>query len=110
MLAVRSHRLHDMPFDLDLADDPAPALARLRQPTLVVAGSKDLQVLPDMNLPVIRKALAGNKSAKIVELDGLNHLLQPAKTGAPSEYGTTAISVAPEALDLITDWVVQRTR
>ena len=93
-----------------LNDDPAPALARLRQPTLVVAGSKDLQVLPDMNLPVIRKALAGNRGAKIVELDGLNHLLQPAKTGAPSEYGTTTISVAPEALDLITDWVVRRTR
>jgi uncharacterized protein len=93
-----------------LNDDPAPALARLRQPTLVVAGSKDLQVLPDMNLPVIRKALAGNKDAKIVELDGLNHLLQPAKTGTPREYGTTTISVAPAALDLITDWVVQRTR
>jgi pimeloyl-ACP methyl ester carboxylesterase len=93
-----------------LDDDPAPALRMLRQPALVVAGSKDLQVLPDLNLPVIRAALADNKAAKIVELDGLNHLLQPATTGAPSEYGTIPITVAPAALDLITDWVVARGR
>jgi pimeloyl-ACP methyl ester carboxylesterase len=108
--AVQAGQVSTPWFREFLNDDPASALARLRQPTLVVAGSKDLQVLPDMNLPVIRKALAGNRGAKIVELDGLNHLLQPAKTGAPSEYGTTSISVAPAALDLITDWVVQRAR
>ncbi len=93
-----------------LSDDPGPALRKLRQPTLVVSGSKDLQVLPELNLPVIRQALADNKDARIVELDGLNHLLQPATTGTPQEYGTIAISVAPAALDLITDWVVERTR
>ena len=93
-----------------LNDDPAPALRRLRQPTLVVAGSKDLQILPDLNLPVIRAALADNKDAKIVELDGLNHLLQPATTGAPSEYGDIPVTVAPAALDLITDWVVERSK
>jgi pimeloyl-ACP methyl ester carboxylesterase len=93
-----------------LNDDPAPALRKLRQPTLVIAGSKDLQVLPDLNLPVIRAALAGNKAAKVVELDGLNHLLQPAATGAPSEYGTIPITVAPAALDMITDWVAGQTK
>lgn len=93
-----------------LDDNPAPALRRLKKPVLVVAGSKDLQVLPDLNLPVIRDALAGNADARIVELDGLNHLLQPATTGAPSEYGTITTTVAPAALDLIVDWVVGRTR
>jgi hypothetical protein len=93
-----------------LDDDPAPALRKLRQPTLVVAGSKDLQVLPDLNLPVIRAALASNKATKIVEFDGLNHLLQPATTGAPSEYGTIPITVDPAALDLITDWVTKQGR
>jgi pimeloyl-ACP methyl ester carboxylesterase len=97
-------------FRAFLNDDPAPALRLLRQPVLVISGSKDLQVLPDQNLPVIRKALAGNKGAKIVELPGLNHLLQPAKTGAPSEYGTIATSVDPAALDLISEWVTERRR
>ena len=63
-----------------LNDDPLPALEHLKVPTLVIAGSKDLQVLPGRNLPLIRRALAGNKNAQIVELPGLNHLLQPAKT------------------------------
>jgi pimeloyl-ACP methyl ester carboxylesterase len=89
-----------------LNDDPLTALQRLTTPTLVIAGSKDLQVLPDRTLPLIRRALAGNKMAKIVELPGLNHLLQPATTGSPSEYGTITTSVAPEALDLLTEWVL----
>ncbi|MEG3126004.1 alpha/beta hydrolase family protein [Sphingomonas sp. GB1N7] len=88
-----------------LNDDPLPALQKLTVPTLVIAGSKDLQVLPDRNLPLIRRALAGNKNAKIVELPGLNHLLQPATTGSPSEYGKITTSVAPEALNLMTDWI-----
>ena len=67
-------------------------------------------MLPDLNLPVMRAALAGNRGARIIELDGLNHLLQPATTGAPSEYGTIPITVAPAALDLITEWVAERGR
>ena len=89
-----------------LNDDPLIALQRLTTPTLVIAGSKDLQVLPDRTLPLIRRALAGNKMAKIVELPGLNHLLQPATNGSPSEYGTITMSVAPEARDLLTEWVL----
>ena len=91
-----------------LDDDPAPTLARLRLPVLVVAGSKDLQVLPYDNLPVIHRTLAADRQATIVELPGLNHLLQPARTGAPSEYGTIDTSVDPSALDLIARWVSER--
>ena len=41
------------------------------------------------NLAEIDKALkaGGNRNVKTVELPGLNHLFQPCKTGAPSEYG-----------------------
>ncbi len=92
-----------------LDDDPAPALRKLRLPVLVVAGSKDLQVLPDANLPIIRAALADDPHAKIVELNGLNHLLQPARTGTPQEYGEIPITIAPAALDLIASWVKDET-
>ena len=91
-------------------DETYAHLKDLRQPTLVVIGSKDLQVTPEANLPIIRSALAGNRAARIVELDGLNHLLQPATTGAPSEYGTIPITIAPAALDLITGWVLEQAR
>ncbi|OOG56860.1 hypothetical protein B0E48_08445 [Rhodanobacter sp. C03] len=95
-------------FRATLDYDPAPALRKLQQPTLVIAGSRDLQVDPAANLPVIRSALAKNAHARIVELPGLNHLLQPAKTGAPQEYGSIPITVDPAALDLITEWVKQQ--
>ena len=93
-----------------LDDDPLPDLQKLAVPTLVIAGSKDLQVLPSRNLPLIRKALAENTAAKIVELPGLNHLLQPASTGLPAEYGQISTTVAPAALELITSWIVDTTR
>jgi pimeloyl-ACP methyl ester carboxylesterase len=93
-----------------LDDDPAPALRKLTGPVLVIAGSKDLQVSPAANLPVIRAALAHDPQAKIVELPGLNHLLQPAKTGTPQEYGQIETTIAPQALDLIAGWVAAQGR
>lgn len=108
--AVKAKGLASPWYRAFLNDDPLPALQKLTAPTLVIAGSKDLQVLPDRNLPLIRRALAGNKKAKIVELPGLNHLLQPATTGSPSEYGTITTSIAPEALDLMTDWILSTAK
>ena len=93
-----------------IGDDPLPALGMLAGPTLVIAGSKDLQVLPSRNVPLIRKALAGNPDARIVELPGLNHLLQPAATGLPTEYGQISTTIDPQVLDLITSWIVDTTR
>jgi hypothetical protein len=86
--------------------DPAPALEKLRCPVLVLNGALDLQVLPDQNLPPIRKALARNRRVTIHRLEGLNHLFQQAKTGAPAEYATIEQTIAPEVLDLISDWIV----
>jgi hypothetical protein len=61
------------------------------------------------NLPIIRAALAKNAGARIVELPGLNHLLQPAKTGLPAEYGNISTTVDPSVLDLLTHWIVKQT-
>ena len=85
--AVQAKELASPWYRAFLNDNPLPTLRALKIPTLVVAGSKDLQVLPDRNLPLIRRALANNQQAKIVEMPGANHLLQPAMTGSPSEYG-----------------------
>lgn len=86
--------------------DPAPTLRKLRCPVLALDGSKDLQVPPDQNLPPIRAALAGDPRAEVLELPGLNHLFQPAKTGSPGEYGRIEVTIAPEALATITDWIL----
>ncbi len=89
--------------------DPAPTLAKLRLPVLAIAGSLDLQVPPKENLAAIRAALAHDKHATILELPGLNHLFQPAKTGGIGEYSSIETTIAPEALKAIGDWVVGQT-
>jgi pimeloyl-ACP methyl ester carboxylesterase len=88
--------------------DPAPTLRQLRCPVLALNGSLDLQVPPEQNLPPIRAALAHDPDATIVELPGLNHLFQTAKTGSPGEYGQIEETIAPAALDTITGWILKR--
>jgi pimeloyl-ACP methyl ester carboxylesterase len=88
--------------------DPAPALRQLRIPVLAVNGSLDLQVPAKENLPAIRAALKNNRDATIVELPGLNHLFQPATTGAVGEYRDIETTIAPAALDTMTEWIRKR--
>ena len=84
----------------------------MKCPVLAIDGGKDLQVDPAQNLPEIAAALkAGeNRDATTLELPGLNHLFQTCKTGAVSEYGQIEETMAPAALDAITDWIVERTK
>ena len=84
-----------------LAFDTAQAVARARQPILIIQGELDKQVLPThadrlAELARARKKLAPD-SVKLVKLPGVNHLLVPAQSGGVSEYPTLAgRSVSPE--------------
>ena len=93
-----------------LTYDPSTALRKLTCPVLVLNGSLDKQVLPDQNLPVIRKALeeAGNKHFEIDELPGLNHLSQTAKTGSPAEYAQIEETMSPLVLEKIGVWILKQ--
>lgn len=75
---------------------------------LAINGAKDRQVLPEQNLPAIRKALeaAGNTHFEADEMPGLNHLFQTAKTGSPTEYGEIEETLAPVALEKICGWIL----
>jgi len=90
--------------------DPAPTLARVRVPILAIDGSLDLQVPPAEDLAAIKAATLKNPDVTTVELPGLNHLFQTAKTGAPSEYQTTEETLSPTALKAMGDWIVAHTR
>jgi uncharacterized protein len=88
-----------------LAYDPAPTLARLTVPVLVLNGSLDVQVPAKENLAAAREALRNNSNATVIELRGMNHLLQDAKTGAPNEYNDIEETMSPAAIKIITDWL-----
>ena len=89
-----------------LALDPRVYLSRVTSPALALGGEKDLQVPPVENLKEIERALKrGTTSATVRQLPGLNHNLQPARTGHPNEYGLIEETIAPSALALISTWM-----
>jgi uncharacterized protein len=90
--------------------DPAPTLAQVTCPVLALNGSKDVQVDARQNLTAIEqiKIESGN-DITIIELDGLNHLFQPATTGAVSEYAQIETTFDPGALAIMTEWLLEVT-
>lgn len=92
--------------------DPRPALRKVKVPVLVLNGERDLQVLPDQNLPEIEAALrkAGNRQVTVHRLPELNHLFQHAQLGAETEYGQIEETMAPQVLQLVADWILARKR
>lgn len=96
-------------FRYFISYDPAAALRKVTCPVLAINGEKDLQVPPQQNVPKIRKALeaADNRHFEADELPGLNHLLQTAKTGLPSEYAEIEETMSPVALEKIAAWILK---
>ncbi|MFT4593278.1 MAG: pimeloyl-ACP methyl ester carboxylesterase [Phycisphaerales bacterium] len=90
--------------------DPVPTLTEVDCPILAMNGTLDLQVDANQNLPAIATAVeeAGG-DLTIVELENLNHLFQPATTGAISEYGQIEITFDQEALDIMGAWLLEVT-
>ncbi|MGV8932851.1 MAG: hypothetical protein ACOH1R_12180 [Luteimonas sp.] len=90
-----------------LALDPSVYLEKVRCPVLALAGEKDLQVTPTENLAGIKRALArgGNRESTVLRLPGINHNLQTALTGKPSEYFEIDETVAPSVLELMSSWM-----
>lgn len=88
--------------------DPAEAWRRVEVPVMAVNGTLDLQVSHDLNLDAIAAAVsAGGGRVDIVRLEGLNHMLQPARTGLPEEYGTIDLTMDEAAMDRISDWILR---
>ncbi|MYM22874.1 alpha/beta fold hydrolase [Duganella sp. FT135W] len=88
--------------------EPGAILARIHVPVLALNGTLDQQVAASANLAAIRMALASNPDATVEELPGLNHLFQPAITGAVGEYARIETTLATPALDTITAWLTER--
>jgi len=109
-LTAEAKQLSTPWFRYFLSYDPATSLRQLKCAVLALDGSKDLQVPPEMDLAAIRKWLeaAGNTHFETDELEGLNHLFQTAKTGAPSEYASIEETISPVALDKISSWLLKQ--
>jgi len=109
MMNAQIHQVLTPAFRYYLNYDPVPALRKVKCPVLALNGSHDRQVPPEQNLPALAAALAagGNRDYEITELPGLNHLFQTSKTGALSEYSQIEETFSPQALDVMTDWILR---
>lgn len=84
---------------LDMTD----RLGRITCPVLALNGTKDRQVNCEENLNALQNGLAGQKEIKA--LDGLNHMFQHCNTGDIQEYKDIEETFAPEALEIIINWL-----
>lgn len=88
--------------------DPQPYLTNLKKvKVLALNGSRDIQVVASQNLPAVRSALGAGKTKtfEAKELPGLNHLFQACSKCTVQEYGELEQTIAPIALQTITDWL-----
>ena len=88
-----------------LQHDPTPALSGLQVPVYALWGDLDVQVLSEQNAPAFTAATASNTAAKAQVFAGLNHLLQPARTGSVAEYGEIETTIDPGVLSAVTAWI-----
>jgi uncharacterized protein len=93
-----------------LREDPAVHLRAVRVPVLALFGETDVQVAAEVNAPLVERALAaaGNEDYEVRLLPGLNHFFQHSASGAVAEYGRIEETIAPQALDLVGDWIGER--
>jgi len=86
--------------------DPRVALAQVRCPVLALNGTKDLQVDADQNLTEIERVLREERvDVTATRCEGLNHLFQPADTGAVAEYASIETTFDESTMRDIAAWV-----
>ena len=105
-------RAHAAPVFRDLLRyDPAPALARVDVPVLLVYGTNDVGVRPAENAGPVLAALAASPSGDVTVrlLRGLNHWFQPSETGWDDEIAQIETTLDPGLLDELTAWIRTRT-
>ena len=88
--------------------NPKYFLNKVTCPVLALNGTKDFQVIADLNLNGIKIALKNNKDVSIKKLEGLNHLFQTCETGSFNEYAEIEETFSPKALTIITNWINKR--
>ena len=90
--------------------NPNTYWSKLKLPVLALNGSLDLQVTARENLAGIKNNLekAKNKNFETLEMPGLNHLFQEAKTGSVAEYSQLEQTISPTVLDKMSTWILKK--
>ena len=90
-----------------LSLDMRPLLGGIKCPVLAINGTKDTQVDCESNLGALRDGLPANPRNRIEPIESANHLFQHCTTGNIQEYRNIEETFAPEALELMVQWMAQ---
>ena len=86
--------------------DPKHFLRKISVPVLAINGDKDLQVVAKQNIGGFIQAVDKQLLTYRIYPD-LNHLLQPADKGLPSEYAKIETTLSPNVVKDIHNWLIQ---
>lgn len=91
---------------------PEEYLKLVQCPVLSIGGTLDLHVPGVPNVAVIDQILkeAGNTEVTSKLMSNLNHMLQPAKTGLPKEIDSIEMTIAPEVLVLMKNFIQKQAK
>lgn len=95
-----------------MAYEPADYIPFVRVPVLAFYGEKDVMVPAAENSANLERLLkqGGNARYRIVNMPGLNHMMQHCTYGTPDEYVALEEDIAPEVLRLIGEWLEERCK
>jgi len=85
--------------------DPTTAIVATHCPVMAINGTKDMQVVPELNFTVMERQLPKNEKNLLKTYEGLNHLFQHCTTGYPDEYGQIEETISEEVLADMTEWI-----
>lgn len=91
---------------------PEDYLRQVRCPVLSIGGTLDLNVPGAASMAAIDQSLkeAGNTEVTSKLIPNLNHMLQPAKTGLPEEIDSIEMTIAPEVLILMKNFIQKQSK
>ena len=87
--------------------DPSGDISKTLCPVMAINGSRDVQVIPSLNLMGIKAHLKPNSKNIIKEYPSLNHLFQHCKMGNVLEYRMIEETISPEVLEDIVRFIKQ---
>lgn len=85
-----------------IEDDPTEDIRRVAVPALAIYGGNDVQVDAERNASSLR---VKNPKIQVMEMLGLNHMLQESETGLPGEYYDIETTVEPRVLSVMSMWI-----
>ena len=103
---ARATELTTAPYRYFLSFDPAESLAQVACPVLLLYGSADPVLNPDVNMVALVNGLRISKLVTTKKLPGVNHLFQPERDQWPIVGGQAQPNFSPAAEEAIRAWIV----